>query len=222
MIDLLLSNNLATVVTGSCQQSGLKLGGMRQCPHCSELIQDAAVHCRFCRQDVAPTIASSEKWTQFGKAFHRLSAPRQQAAWDKLAPVDQAYVQKALGIVPPSLPGIREALTDLKEGKKARKSHSLSGFVVFAGFCLLIIVSAYFLFPVIESRVSSSGDGPAGFLSTRERIDEAINGAVETVTALLADFDGVATGAVSSTALEVASDAQPAGSQLPVDAPPNP
>ena len=98
----------------------------------------------------------------------------------------------------------------------------MSGFLVVAGFCVLLIVGAYLLLPVIESRVGSSGDGPAGVLSTRERIDEAINGAVESVTALLADFGGVATGAVSSTALDVASDAQPAGSQLPVDEPPNP
>ena len=195
---------------------------MRQCPRCSELIQDAAVHCRFCRHDVTPTIASSEKWTQFGKAFHRLSASRQQLAWDELTPVDRAYVQKTLGIVPPTLPGIREALSDLKEGKKARKSNSFSGFVVAVACCVLIIAGAYFLLPLIEGPGSSSGDGLARAPSTRERIDEAIDGAVETVTALLADFGRVATDTVSSETLDVASDTQPAGSQLSVDTPTTP
>jgi len=130
VIDLPLFDNIATVVTGSCQKSGLELGDNASMSPVQQLIQDAAVHCRFCRHDVTPTIASSEKWTQFGKAFHLLSASRQQLAWDELTPVDRAYVQKTLGIVPPTLPGIREALSDLKEGKKARKSNSFSGFVV--------------------------------------------------------------------------------------------
>lgn len=195
---------------------------MRQCPHCSQLIQDAAVHCRFCRHDVTPTIASSEKWTKFGKAFHALSPDRQQVAWDELAPADQLYVQKALGIVPPRLPGIREALADLRESKKARKPNNFSGLVVAASLCVLVVGGAYFLLPLVEAPVSPSLNGEVRILSTSERIDEAIDGAVKTVTALLADFGGVATDTVSSAAVDLASDTQPAGSQLPLDTPPNP
>ncbi len=192
---------------------------MRQCPQCSQLIQDAAVHCRFCAHDVNPTIASSEEWTQFGKKFHRLSAASQQTEWDGLSRDDQAFLQKTMGIVPPELPGIREALDDLRESKQARRSGAFSGLVKVASFCALIIVGAYFLLPLVEAPVSHSGDGVVQVLSTSERIAKAVDGAVETVTALLADFGGVGTDTVSSAAVDVASDTRPGAT---LDTPPNP
>ena len=192
---------------------------MRQCPQCNQLIQDAAVHCRFCAHDVNPTIASSEEWTQFGKKFHRLSAARQQTAWDGLSSDDQLYVQKAMGIVPPSAPGIREALADLRESREARKSGNFSGLVMVASLCVLIVIGVYFLLPVFEASVSHSDDGVVRTLATSERINKAVEGAVETVTALLADFGGMATNPVSSAAVDVASDTQPGAT---LDTPPNP
>lgn len=142
--------------------------------------------------------------------------------WDELVPADQVYVQKVLGIVPPKLPGIREALADLRESRKARKSNNFSGFVVLASFSLPIILGAYFLLPVIQGPVHPSADGTVRALSTSERIDEAIDEAVKTVTALLAEFSGAATDTFSATAVDVASETQPAAFQLPLDTPPSP
>ena len=190
---------------------------MRQCPHCSQLIQDAAGYCRFCRRDVTPTMACPEEWTQFGKKFHRLSADRQQTMWDQLEPDDRVYVQKVLGIVPPMLPGIKEAVADMTGGRRSRRSGSFFGFFMVVSFCLLVIVGAYFLLPVVEAPVSESGDGGAQTLSTSERIDQVIDRTYETVTSLVADFGWVATDTASSVAGDIASDTQPAASQHPVE-----
>ena len=139
---------------------------MRHCPHCSQLIQDATGYCRFCRRDVTPAMACSDKWTQFGNKFHRLSAAGQQTAWDQLESDDRVHAQKVLGIVPPQLPGIREAITDLTGSRRSRRSGSLFGFFMVLSFCLLVIVGAYFLLPVIEAPISESGDGGTRALST--------------------------------------------------------
>ena len=182
---------------------------MRHCPHCRQLIQDAAGYCRFCRRDLTPALDCSEKWTQFGKKFHRLPADRQQTAWDQLEPDDRVYVQKVLGIVPPQLPGIREALADMTGSRRPQRSGSFFGLLMVLSFCLLLITGAYFLLPFIEAPISKSGDGGAQTLSTSERIDQVIDQAYETVTLLVADFGGAATGAVSSRAGDIASDTQP-------------
>ena len=200
---------------------------MRHCPHCSQLIQDATGYCRFCRRDVTPAMACSDKWTQFGDKFHRLSAAGQQTAWDQLESDDRVHAQKVLGIVPPQLPGLREAIAaDLTGSRRSRRSGSLFSFCMVLSFCLLVIAGAYFLLPIIEAPISESGDGDTRALSTSERIDQVIDRAYETVTLLVADFGGAGTGAVSSRAgeladtissraVEFASDTQP-------PAPPNP
>lgn len=182
---------------------------MRHCPHCSQLIQDAVGYCRFCRRDIEPVMACSEKWTQFGNKFHRLSAAGQQKAWDQLEPDDQVHAQKVLGIVPPQLPGIREAIADMTGSGRSHRSGSFFGLFMVLSFCLLVMVGAYFLLPFIEAPISKSGDGGAQTLSTSERIDQVIDQAYETVTLLVADFGGAATGAVSSRAGDIASDTQP-------------
>ena len=188
---------------------------MVHCSHCSQLIQDAAGYCRFCRRGVTPAVACSDKWTQFGNKFHRLSADKQQTAWDQLKLDDRAHVQKVLGIVPPQLPGIREVIADLTESRKSLRSASLLRFFMLLSFCLLIIAGAYFLLPIIEAPISESGDGGDQALSTLERIDQVIDRAYETVALLVADFGGAATDTISSRAGDIASDTQP-------PAPPNP
>ena len=188
---------------------------MRHCPHCSQLIQDATGYCRFCRRDVTPAMACSDKWTEFGNKFHRLSSAGQQTAWDQLESDDRVHAQKVLGIVPPQLPGIREAIADPTGSRRSRRSGSLFSFFMLLSFCLLVIAGAYLLLPIIEAPISESGDGGTRALSTSERIDQVIDRAYETVTLLVADFGGAGTGAVSSRAGELASDTQP-------PAPPNP
>ena len=192
---------------------------MRQCPHCSELIQDAADFCRFCRSDVTPTMACSEKWKQFGTKFHRLSAGKQQTMWDQLGPDDRVSAQKLLGIVPPQLPGIREAINDMTAERKSHKSGSFFAFFMVISFCLMVVVGAYLLLPLIEGPGVKSGDGDSRPLSTSERIDQAIDKAYETVAMLAADLGGAGTDTVSSVAGDIAADT-PDPSAPPV--PPNP
>ena len=199
---------------------------MRHCTHCSQLIQDSTGYCRFCRRDVTPAMACSDKWAQFGNKFHRLSAAGQQTAWDQLEPDDRVHAQKILGIVPPQLPGIREAIADLPESRRSRRSGSLFGFFMALSFCLLAIAGAYFLLPTIEAPISESGDDGTRALSTSERIDQVIDRAYETVTLLVGDFGGTGTGAVSSRAGELADTISSRAGELASDtqppAPPNP
>ncbi len=188
---------------------------MRQCPHCSQLIQDAAGYCRFCEREVTPTMACSEKWAEFGKNFHQLSPAKQQTAWDQLGHDDRIEVQKLLGIVPPRLPGVREAVDDLIAAKESKKSGASFGFFVVVGFFLLVVAGAYFLLPIIGAPGSKSEDGRSQTLSTSERIDQVIGQAYETVSSLVADLGWEASDTASSAGGDSDSDTQP-----PV--PPNP
>ncbi len=164
-------------------------------------------------------MACSDKWTQFGNKFHRLSAAKQQTAWDQLKPDDRVHVQKVLGIVHPQLPGIREAIADLTGSKKSRRPAGLFGFVIVLSLCLLVIAGSYFLLPIMEAPISESGDGGDQALSTSERIDQVIDRAYETVTLLVADFGGAATDTISSQAGDIAGDI---ASDTQPPAPPNP
>ena len=149
---------------------------------------------------MTPTIACSEKWMEFGKTFHRLSAAKQQTVWDHLEPDDRVQAQKLLGIVPPQLPGIKEAVADMAAVKESHRSGNFFGFVMVVSLCVMVVGGGYFLLPMIEAPGSQSQAGGARGPSTSERIDEVLDQAFETMTSLVADFGWEATDTVSGVA----------------------
>lgn len=79
---------------------------MKKCPFCAELIQDAAVLCRFCGREVPAPLLESDKesinWREFGEIYMKLSPQGQATQWAELTEQQRAYCQQTLGLPPPS------------------------------------------------------------------------------------------------------------------------
>ncbi len=179
---------------------------MRYCPRCSQLIQDAAVYCRFCHREVVSETTSSERWTGFGKKFHQLSATQQQTVWDQLDPGDRTYAQKILGIVPPAPARTQEAVYASTQRRRARRSGAAFGF--FMVVCLsLLLIGGYLVFRIIEAPGGDSEGVSGQSSSVFQSIDRVFIGAWETVTLVVAGFGGAAADSVSNAVGSIASDA---------------
>ena len=74
---------------------------MRHCPHCAELIQDAAAVCRFCKDSVPQLTPTSQEWTTFARTFYKLPPHKQWQAWEDLEEEERGFAQRVLGIDPP-------------------------------------------------------------------------------------------------------------------------
>ena len=74
---------------------------MRVCPHCTQLVHDAATLCRFCKEPVPGYFAVAPGWKNFADEFHQATKRHQWHLWQKLSDEDRSYAQKTLGMVPP-------------------------------------------------------------------------------------------------------------------------
>ena len=179
---------------------------MRYCLRCSQLIQDAAVYCRFCHREVVSETTSSERWTSFGEKFHQLSATQQQTVWDQLDPGDRTYAQKVLGIVPPAPARTQEAVSPSAQRRRTRRSGAAFGFFMVVSLSLLLI-GGYLGFRIIEAPGGDSKGVSGQSSSVYQRIDRVFIGAWETVTSAVADLGEAAADSVSNAVGSIASDA---------------
>ncbi len=74
---------------------------MRGCPYCSQLIHDAAVVCRFCRESVPQVLSVEPEWEDFTSRFYRVSDGKRWDLWNTLPAEKRTYAQKILGMAPP-------------------------------------------------------------------------------------------------------------------------
>jgi hypothetical protein len=66
---------------------------MKQCPFCVETIQDEAIKCKHCGEEI---VGSSAHWQMYRRKYQTLTREERQQAWASLTPAQQGHFRKVL------------------------------------------------------------------------------------------------------------------------------